>query len=180
MALTTLASLGSTFWATEEAIAQTSPIFKDVNINSEIELETIEEIAQNQPIFENVTISPGLNQEIITIRGISGGPRAASKVAGRLETDTGPCVGFVDEKPDHTLTLTDFFNFLSLKVESSGDTTIVVQGPGGSWCNDDATGSNPGISGQWLEGVYKIWIGSYKGQSDAEVQYHPYVLYISE
>ncbi|MGB5969341.1 MAG: hypothetical protein WBG70_13550 [Spirulinaceae cyanobacterium] len=156
-ALIALAGIGSTFLGAKTAIAQSSP-----------------------PIFENVTIAPGFDPQTVKIRGISGGPISASNVAGRLETDTGPCVGFVDEQPDHTLTLTQFFNFLSIQVKSSGDTTLIVQGPGGSWCNDDSTGQNPGISGQWLEGVYKIWIGSYKDQSAQEVEYHPYVIYISE
>jgi hypothetical protein len=73
----------------------------------------------------------------MTIRGISGGSVAANSVAGRKETPTGPCVGFVDEPPDHTINLTSFFNYLSLVVESPQDTTLVISGPGGSWCNDD-------------------------------------------
>jgi hypothetical protein len=84
-------------------------------------------------------------------------------------------VGFVDEQPDHTIELTAFFNYLSLVVESPQDTTIVISGPGGTWCNDDFQGKNPGIAGQWLAGTYRVWVGSYDKN-----KYHPYVIKISE
>jgi|SRR6478672_4083857 len=125
------------------------------------------------PLFQNVTISPYSSQTPATIRGISGGSVPATKVAGRTETATGPCTGFTDEKPDHTLVLTSFFKNLSIEVESPEDTTIVVSGPGGTWCNDDHHGKNPGLSGQWLAGSYGIWVGSYEKN-----KYIPYVIRI--
>lgn len=139
-------------------------------------LPTEAQIVQAQPltIFENATLSPNFSPDPTTVRGISGGPRPAPELAGRDDTATGPCVGFIDEQPDHTLTLTEFFNYLSLQVESSDDTTMVVRGPGGTWCNDDYNGVNPGIAGQWLSGTYQVWVGSY--ESD---QYSPYVIRIS-
>lgn len=126
-------------------------------------------------IFENVTLSPAFSPDPSTVRGISGGPKAASEVAGRAETITGPCNGFVDEQPDHTVVLTEFFPYLSLQIQSSNDTTLVIRGPGGTWCNDDYAGKNPGIAGQWLSGTYQIWIGSYE-----ETGYHPYVIRMTE
>ncbi|MDB9523974.1 hypothetical protein PN480_18785, partial [Dolichospermum circinale CS-1225] len=42
------------------------------------------------------------------------------------------------------------------------DTTMIIKGPGGTWCNDDFDGNNPGVVGEWLPGTYQIWIGSYK------------------
>jgi hypothetical protein len=126
-------------------------------------------------IFENVTLSPSFSPDPSTVRGISGGPKAAPDVAGRAETITGPCNGYVDEQPDHTVVLTQFFPYLSLQIQSSDDTTLVVRGPGGTWCNDDYSGKNPGIAGQWLSGTYQIWIGSY-----AENAYSPYVIRFTE
>jgi hypothetical protein len=125
-------------------------------------------------IFENVTLSPNFSPDPTTIRGISGGPLTASNIAGRAETATGPCAGFVDEQPDHTIQLTEFFSYLSIQVESPEDTTLVVRGPGGSWCNDDYQNNNPGIAGQWLSGSYQVWVGSYNRDS-----YHPYVIRIT-
>lgn len=127
-------------------------------------------------IFEDVTLSPSFTPDPTTIRGISGGSLDAKQVAGRDETATGLCKGFVDEKPDHTIQLTQFFNYLDLQVQSTDDTTLIIRGPGGTWCNDDYGGSkNPGIAGQWLSGTYEIWVGSYT--KDA---YHPYVIRITE
>lgn len=126
-------------------------------------------------IFENVKLGPKFSPDPTRIQGISGGSVAATDIAKRSETITGPCSGYMDSKPDHTLSLTGFFNYLSLEVESPEDTTMVIQGPGGTWCNDDYQGKNPGIAGQWLAGTYRIWIGSYKPGS-----YHPYRIKLSE
>ncbi|HBB33519.1 MAG TPA: hypothetical protein DDZ80_13955 [Cyanobacteria bacterium UBA8803] len=131
--------------------------------------------AQPQPIFENVRIGRRFSPDPLTIRGISGGSVPAKQVAGRAETPTGPCVGFVDEQPDHTIDLTAFFNYLSLQVASPEDTTLVISGPGGTWCSDDSQGKNPGIAGQWRAGAYRVWVGSY-----AKDNYHPYIITITE
>nr|WP_172642296.1 hypothetical protein [Allocoleopsis franciscana] len=136
--------------------------------------------AQAQPartptMFENVTIGPKFSPEPMVLRGISGGSVSATQVAGRKETPTGPCVGFVDESPNHTINLKAFFNYLSLQVESPKDTTIVISGPGGTWCNDDFQGKNPGIAGQWQAGIYKVWVGSYNKNN-----FDPYIIKISE
>ncbi|MEM9216592.1 MAG: hypothetical protein AAGD25_19870 [Cyanobacteria bacterium P01_F01_bin.150] len=130
---------------------------------------------QGGQIFEDAVLSPGAITSPVTLRGISGGPLTASRVAGRTDTATGICTGFVDQKPDHRLELTEFFDYLSLQVESPEDTVLVVRGPGGSWCNDDVMGFNPGLAGEWFSGVYDVWVGSYNEQT-----YHPYVIRLSD
>lgn len=137
-------------------------------------LALIERPAQSQTIFENVTIRPRFSPDPMTIRGISGGSVPASNVGNRKQTPTGPCVGFMDKAPDHTLVLTSFFNYFSLVVESPQDTTLVISGPGGTWCNDDFQGKNPGIAGQWQAGSYRVWVGSYDTNN-----YHPYLIRLS-
>jgi hypothetical protein len=133
--------------------------------------------AQSSPItiFEDVTLSPEFVPDALTVRGVSGGAIAATDLASRNETATGACAGFIDEQPDHRVDLTEYFNSLSLQIQSSEDTTLVIRGPGGVWCNDDYSGKNPGIAGQWLSGTYEIWIGSFQQNS-----YHPYVIKITE
>lgn len=130
-------------------------------------------------IFENISLAPGFDQpgsrEPVTLRGISGGQQAAPDVTGRISTPTGDCVGFIDSTPDHEMELQEFFNYLELQVQSPADTTLVIRGPGGTWCNDDYITMNPGIAGQWLSGTYEIWIGSYEADT-----YHPYVIRLSE
>ncbi|MGB3491083.1 MAG: hypothetical protein WBA57_00025 [Elainellaceae cyanobacterium] len=126
-------------------------------------------------LFENVVLTPTLVSPDTTVRGISGGSLESSELAGRPETSTGPCLGFMDTQPDHQITLTGFFDYLSLEIQSPADTTLLVRGPGGSWCSDDVYGFNPAIAGQWFSGTYDIWVGSYRPQT-----YHPYVIRISE
>ncbi|MDF5719997.1 MAG: hypothetical protein PUP91_05820 [Rhizonema sp. PD37] len=126
-------------------------------------------------LFGDVSIGNGFSPDPLTVRGMSGGNVTGKQIAGRSETPTGPCVGFFDEKPDHTLVLTSKFGYLSLVVKSPDDATLIVIGPGGTWCNDDLQGKNPGIVGEWLPGTYKIWVGSYKKE-----RYFPYSLEITK
>ena len=128
------------------------------------------------PIFEDVTIQHPLSPNPLTVRGMSGGAIPGNKIAGKAETQpTGPCKGFMDEVPKHTVKLTSKFDYLKFVVQSPADTTMIIKGPGGTWCNDDFDGKNPGIVGEWLPGTYQIWIGSYEKN-----QYLPYTLKITE
>jgi hypothetical protein len=156
------------FTATAIAILPGLTLAKAVNAQSVV-------FGSSPRLFEDVVLTPTLVSDRTTVRGISGGPLTASDVAGRDETVTGDCLGYVDTEPDHRLTLTDFFDYLALEIQSPEDTTLVVRGPGGSWCSDDVYGYNPAIAGQWFSGTYDIWIGSYIADT-----YHPYVIRISE
>jgi hypothetical protein len=127
------------------------------------------------PIFGDVTIGKNFSPDPFTVRGMSGGSVSGNQVAKRPDTPTGPCTGFVDETPDHTLQLTSKFDYLKVQVQSPQDTTIIIKGPGGIWCNDDFDGKNAGITGEWLTGTYQIWVGSY-----SKGQYLPYTLQITE
>lgn len=162
LSIATLLSLG--FWS-HAATAQ--------DVESSLPLNPVIRSA-GVPIFENLTLTPNFTPDPSTVRGISGGEVPASDITGRADTATGPCNGFVDAEPDHTFTLTSFFEYLSLQIESTEDTTLVIRGPGGNWCNDDYLTNNPGIAGEWLSGTYEIWIGSYE-----EGTYHPYVIRVS-
>ncbi|MBD6620111.1 hypothetical protein FNW02_31035 [Komarekiella sp. 'clone 1'] len=125
-------------------------------------------------IFGDVTIDRQFSPDPMTVRGMSGGLVSGNQVAGKDETATGPCNGFVDETPDHTLALTSKFDYLRLQIQSPEDTTMIVKGPGGTWCNDDFDGKNSGIIGEWLPGSYQIWVGSYN-----QGKYLPYTLQIT-
>ena len=125
-------------------------------------------------MFEDMTIAPSAVPQAIELRGISGGTVETQKKSGRKVTETGECIGFIDSEPDHKITLTKPLRFLQMRVKSSGDTVLLVRGPGGSWCSDDVSDRNPEISGDWLEGTYEVWIGSYE-----ENAAFPYLLQIS-
>lgn len=137
--------------------------------------QTTATVSSYSTIFENISIAPQFAPESARMHGFSGGTVAAGELAGRAETATGPCTGFIDQEPDHRLTLTEYFNFLSLEIQSTEDTSLVIRGPGGIWCNDDYSNKNPGIAGQWLSGTYDVWIGAPR-QND----FAPYVIRLSE
>jgi hypothetical protein len=118
-----------------------------------------------QTLVKNITISSQFTPNPLTFEGVSHGSISAREIAKIEETATGYCDGFVNHEPNYTLTLNSFFNYLKIEVESPVDTTILVKGPGGIWCNDDSDSTNPSIEGQWQPGNYKIWIGSYQENS---------------
>lgn len=126
-------------------------------------------------MFEDIAIAPSLNPRDIELRGISGGVVETQKQSGRAVTETGECIGFIDTEPDHKITLTQPFKYLKLQVKSSGDTVLLVRGPGGSWCSDDVSDRNPEIGGDWLQGTYEVWIGSYEENTS-----FPYLLELKE
>jgi hypothetical protein len=133
--------------------------------------------AQKPParqMFGNLTLSPSDLRTTHTLYGISGGAVATQSLSNQKQTETGECIGFVDTEPDHRLTLTQNFKYLRLQVKSSGDTVLLVKGPGGTWCNDDVSDRNPIIAGEWLKGTYSIWVGSYEQNAS-----FPYLLEIS-
>ncbi|MGA9379375.1 MAG: hypothetical protein WBV73_11455 [Phormidium sp.] len=129
----------------------------------------------NIPIFQSITINPQFRPDPQIVQGISGGMEFAREVAGRRDTEIGPCTGFVDRHPNHTLLITSPLNYLRVQVISPADTTLIISGPGGTWCNDDYQGKNAGIAGQWLPGTYSIWVGSYR-----QNRYAPYKILFSE
>jgi hypothetical protein len=131
---------------------------------------------QAQPAGKNITLSPNFAPDPQQWQGTSNGASPAKAIANRGNTPTsGSCAGYVSDQPGHTLTLKAFFDYLKIQVQSSEDTTLVIRGPGGTWCNDDDEGKNAGLAGQWLPGTYQIWVGSYKPDQPV-----PYVLRISE
>ena len=129
---------------------------------------------RNGSVFEDVTLDGGFKPDPTILRGISGGEMEALEIVQIEETSLGPCTGYIAEEPDHIMTLEVYFNYLRLTVDSEDDTTLIVRGPSGVWCNDDERDMNPAIAGQWLSGSYEIWVGSYQ-----EDGYFPYSLSIS-
>ncbi|MBC1215120.1 hypothetical protein GNE08_12905, partial [Trichormus variabilis ARAD] len=75
------------------------------------------------PIFGDVTISQKFSPDPLVVRGMSGGSVEGNRITGRIETPTGPCNGFVDETPDHTIRLTSKFDYLKLQIQAPQDTT---------------------------------------------------------
>ncbi len=118
----------------------------------------------------HITIKQSSIAQPITIKGISGGAIMAKEISQTENTATGYCDGYVSSQPNHVLKLESFWDLLRLEIVSQADTTILVKGSGGVWCNDDAGTPNPVIEGQWQPGLYEIWVGSYQANSENDYQ----------
>jgi len=118
----------------------------------------------------SITINQGPMAQPVTIKGISGGAIMAKEISQTENTATGYCDGYVSSQPNHVIKLESFWEFLRLEIISQADTTILVKGVGGVWCNDDAGTPNPLIEGQWQPGLYEIWVGSYQANSENDYQ----------
>ncbi|MGB3296949.1 MAG: hypothetical protein WBA76_01675 [Phormidesmis sp.] len=75
------------------------------------------------------------------------------------------CLGYANADPDHILILIDDQPRLQVAVDSSGgDTTLLIQGPKGIDCNDNARRGDRDaavIDSDWPAGKYRIWVGSF-------------------
>jgi hypothetical protein len=101
---------------------------------------------------EPFSLSPGF--AAVTMQGRSGGNVDAS-------THGDDCVGNIASRADHEMTVTGGPVTAMLGVTSDADTTLVVLGPGGPYCNDDFDGLNPGIQATFQPGTYQVFIGNY-------------------
>lgn len=97
----------------------------------------------------------GFTPDPIRVNIYSGGSIDASRLGGN-------CVGMIASAPDYEFTYTAGSFPLSFGVVSSGDTSLVINGPDGRWyCNDDAQGLNPILTwGRPQSGSYDIWVGA--------------------
>jgi len=99
--------------------------------------------------------------------GFTPDPQTASGISGysddgRVDASTfgGRCTGFIDTTPDHTLTVTSTVN-LRLTVSSDIDSTLVVRGPAGTFCDDDSAGNRDAqIDALLTPGDYEVYIGN--------------------
>jgi len=119
--------------------------------------------AQN---FGTVSLNTGFQPDPRMMSGTSGGGTDASNFGSG-------CRGYVTPQPDHYLFLNTAFTWLRVFVRSDGDTTMVVRGPFPAMntrCNDDRFGLNPAIEGNWAQGQYHIWVGSYSSEHNYDYE----------
>ena len=112
-------------------------------------------------IAGNLRLRAGFTDDPRYISIYSGGSIDASTIA------TG-CQGMVSRAPDVELVYDSGSLPLTIGVESSGDTPLVINGPDGRWyCDaDSGEGSNPEFTSRNPQsGTYDIWIGAYGGNS---------------
>lgn len=109
--------------------------------------------------------------EIILRSGFTPDPHSIEMTAGgniQAGSVNGSCSGFVSSSPDYEVTYRDAGSFpLTFAFTAKGDTTLMINGPDGSWyCDDDSGGNgNPRVVfSDASDGVYDVWVGSYSGE----------------
>lgn len=112
-----------------------------------------------------VIVNQNVDTQPLIIEGVTSGSVTALEIAQTENTATGYCDGFTNRQPNHVFILDKYFSSLRLEVESIADTTIIVRGAAGIWCNDDLSSANPVIEGAWQPGKYQIWVGNYQKAS---------------
>ena len=126
------------------------------------------------PLYGTFHLTTGFTPDPHSVWAEAGG----SYQAASLGTPTN-CVGMIMiGQPDVRVHYTAGAGHpLRFYVESSGDTTLIVNGPDGSWhCNDDAVELNAIVDFQYaVSGQYDIWIGVWNSTA-----IFPATLYITE
>lgn len=120
-----------------------------------------------QPSYGTVSLRGGFTPDPYRVDLQSGGPISANDSIG------GSCVGYIAEAPDFRLNFQPGSLPLIISVNSNADTTLVINGPDGSWyCDDDSgVGTNPSI--RWdrpPSGQYDIWVGTWGSTSLREAE----------
>ncbi|PZO02654.1 MAG: peptidase S1 [Alphaproteobacteria bacterium] len=104
--------------------------------------------------------------------GFAPDPHRVSLTAGgsiQASSAAQDCSGMVAAAPDYQITYSAGSLPLVIRTDSSTDTTLLVNGPGGEWyCDDDSgDGSNAQVRlNKPASGVYDIWVGTF-GSSTA-------------
>jgi hypothetical protein len=134
-----------------------------------ITLAAVPALAQDYhqvPTYTTLNLNTGFTPDPATVQLSSGGSNDASALNNQQHA--GDCRGMVAPKPDVRLNYTAGDRYpLIISAHANGDTTLVINGPGGEWyCNDDrASGDlNPAVNiPHPASGQYDIWVGTFGG-----------------
>ena len=118
-------------------------------------MSAVAALATGAAAQERINLAAGFLPDPVTRQIFSGGGRDASSISSG-------CVGNIAEAPDIVLNFDSSGGRLAIGARSSGDTSLVINGPDGRWyCNDDSQGLNPIISfARPRSGSYDVWVGS--------------------
>jgi hypothetical protein len=124
------------------------------------------------PAAAQNTSSEALSGSTILSAGFSPDPYRVSVTAGGSidayeDTDLpAECVGSISDAPDYEVEYSAGSFPLVFRTTSSEDTTLIINGPDGTWrCDDDSYGDGDAEVrfNKPLSGTYDVWIGSYSG-----------------
>lgn len=121
------------------------------------------------PNFGTLELASGFTPDPRVIDVRSGGPLDS-------HTLSASCRGFISNAPDVRLHYNAGSSPLIISVAASADTTLVVNGPDGSWyCDDDSgeSGLNPMVRfNNPRDGRYEIWVGTFASSSLQPARLH--------
>lgn len=145
-------------------------------------------IAAAAMLATSVTMVPAMAQDFnaapnygtVNLRsGFTPDPRiVAVRAGGSLDASgiSNSCRGYISNAPDLRLNYSAGNYPLIISVASGADTTLVVNGPDGSWyCDDDGgvDGLNPSLRFNDPQGGrYEIWVGTYRSGSLENARLH--------
>ncbi|MEF3082037.1 hypothetical protein V3391_07390 [Luteimonas sp. SMYT11W] len=102
--------------------------------------------------YNSFTLGAGFTPDPQTGNGETGGATQASRFGPQ-------CSGVIDTTPDHTIRVTSPLD-LRLSVDSTTDSTLVVVGPAGVFCDDDSAGElDAQVDARLTPGDYAVYVG---------------------
>jgi hypothetical protein len=119
-------------------------------------------VAQNAALTANygeISLRAGFTPDPYRVQVTAGG----SVNGGALP---GACTGMISEAPDFEVTYSAGSLPLVFRTVSSSDTTLIINGPDGTWsCDDDSYGDGDAEVrfNRPQSGTYDIWIGTFRG-----------------
>lgn len=140
---------------------------------TELENTLVDDLAVSQPSYSNypdASLSPTYTTLNLTA-GFNNDPRRVSvRSGGGVEASvvSSDCRGYVAVAPDVTVNYSAGSLPLIISVNSSADTTLLVNDPNGNWyCDDDSgNGVNPSLRfSKPASGQYDVWVGTYGSSS---------------
>lgn len=119
-------------------------------------------LAQNAGLTANageIRLNAGFTPDPYTVSVVAGG----SINGGALP---GACTGMISDAPDFEVSYSAGSFPLVFRTLSSADTTLIINGPDGSWyCDDDSFGDGDAEVrfNRPSSGAYDIWVGTFGG-----------------
>lgn len=112
--------------------------------------------------YGEISLRAGFTPDPYTVSLTAGGSINGSALPGS-------CTGMISRAPDFEVTYTAGSFPLVFRSISSADTTLIINGPDGSWsCDDDSYGDGDAqvVFRRPQSGTYDIWVGTF-GNSTA-------------
>lgn len=104
--------------------------------------------------------------ESISINGELSEP-ITSEVTSGGDVDSSDC-GFISDTPQEVIEVTEKMNYMRMSLEgASSSATLLVEGPDGRFCLLPDSDQEPSMSGVWVPGEYRIYVGDKDGGSDS-------------